>query len=469
MSLLARRVSALVALLTLAIVTAAAGEPLDLARAVELALSRNPGLAAVTEQRVELAAAVREAKADIWPEANLVSSWGRSRNPSLLNSADFQDILDQFPGFEPSEQELWNLSLEVSQLLYSFGKVAAGIELAGKVVEVVEQRIETARLDTAAAAGRGYFAVLEAREQLQALESQRRAREASLAVVQARYDLGDATRLELLQAEAALAAVAPLVDAARGAVATAEVDLRALLDLGSEELPPLAESRGELPPPPTLERALELAWERRPELSELTRQIAALDLQEVVTRADGLPQLELTGAYGRSVRLLENLDDPLFADWRVAVGLRWSILDGGRRDSRVAQIESQRRQLESGLSELENRVRREVEGGLRRYTTAVSRVAASEASAEASREASRVAQESYEEGVALQADWLGAQEREILAEVTRVADYYRARTEAVTLARALGQLPTADAAVLWSAPAGGPAAAVPGGAREEMR
>ena len=68
--------------------------------------------------------------------------------------------------------------------------------------------------------------------------------------------------------------------------------------------------------------------------------------------------------------------------------------------------------------------------------------------------AARVAEESYQEGVALQADWLAAQEREVLAEVTRVADYYRARIEAVQLARALGLLPTTEAIVAWSAPLG---------------
>ncbi len=431
---------------------AAEEEPLGLPRVVELALERNPALAAETERRVEFEATVREAKSEIWPEVTAKSRWSRSRNPSLLNSADFDAILDQFPGFEPSEQELWGLSLEVSQLLYSFGKVAAGIELASTAVDAVQQQIEVARLNTAAAAGQSFFRVLEAREQSQALEVQRQAREESLAVVQARFDLGDATRLELLQAEAALAELVPLVDGARGAVATAEVDLRALLDFGAEPLPPLAESRGELPPAPTLERALALAWEQRPELRDLGLQIEALDLQTTVTHADGLPQLEFMGNYGRTVRLLDNLSDPLFADWSVSIGLTWSVFDGGRRKSQVAQIESRRRQLESGLRGLRNQVRREVEGGIRRYTTALSQRTASEVSAEAAREASRVARESYEEGVALQTAWLAAQEREVLAEVRRVADYYRARIQAVELARSLGQLPLAESVAEWSAP-----------------
>ena len=83
-------------------------------------------------------------------------------------------------------------------------------------------------------------------------------------------------------------------------------------------------------------------------------------------------------------------------------------------------LESQRQQLELQLAALSNQVEQEVEGAITEYATALSRWKATEISALAAREASRVAQESYQEGVAIQADWLNAQEREIQAEVVLV-------------------------------------------------
>jgi outer membrane protein TolC len=93
-------------------------------------------------------------------------------------------------------------------------------------------------------------------------------------------------------------------------------------------------------------------------------------------------------------------------------------------------------------------VKQEVEAALTEYETAVSRWRASEVSARAASEASRIAGESYREGVAIQADWLNAQEREIEAQVALVQAYYAASISAARLARAVGV--PADRA--WSEP-----------------
>jgi len=185
---------------------------------------------------------------------------------------------------------------------------------------------------------------------------------------------------------------------------------------------------------------MELARANRPEFDDLELQITALEKQTQITRAEGLPQIDLTGSYGHSVRLFDDIDDSRFKDWAFALGMRWEFFDGGRRQGRVSQLESQQLQLEWQLAALNNQVRQEVEEAVTQYATALSRWNATEISARAAREASRVARESYQEGVAIQADWLNAQEREIQAEVVLVQAYYGARIRAARLARAVGLL-----------------------------
>ncbi|TNF75406.1 MAG: hypothetical protein EP299_06270 [Acidobacteria bacterium] len=89
---------------------AVGAEVLELDQVVEMALERNPALQAVEERRDEVQAGVREAWADAYPQLALRSSWNRSRNPSLLNSADFEDLIELFPDFSPAVQELYNRS-----------------------------------------------------------------------------------------------------------------------------------------------------------------------------------------------------------------------------------------------------------------------------------------------------------------------------------------------------------------------
>ena len=420
-------------------------ETLDLDRVIRLALDRNPTLKSVEEQQDQADAAIREAWADVYPQFDLTAGWNQNRNPSLLNSPDFDDIIEQFPGFSPSVQELYNWSVGLSQPLYKAGKIGAAIKLAKLVSQITEALIHTAQLDAGLFASEAYFRVLESREGLATIEIQQEAREASLEVVQVRYDLGEATELELLQAKAALAELSPAVDSARGAVRVALINLQAVLDLPDDYPLNVAELDETLPDQPTYEGALEFALENRPEFTDLELRVEAFDKQKKITRADGYPQFDLVGAYGHTARETGDLLDGQFKDWFVAIGFSWSFFDGGRRHAQVAQLDSQQDQLEWQISALFNQVRQEVEGALTEYEAALSRWEAAEISAQVAREANRVAQENYAEGVALQADLLNAQEREISAEVVRVQSYYSARISAARLARAVGM----QADVVW--------------------
>ena len=420
----------------------------DLAAAVDLALAQNPGLKAVEERRREVQGGITEAKADAYPQVAAVSSWSRSRNPSLLNSPDFDEFLDQFPGgeFEPREQELKSLGVEVSQPIYTFGKIGAAVDLARQVADVAEAQIAVAELDVALLAAEAYFEVEAARRALETVAEQEKARREFLAVVEARHDIGEATRLELLQSQATLAELRPALVSSEGRLEQARARLRAVLGLPDGEpleVRPPAEDT-ELPAAPPGRALLARALEQRPELRDLELQAEALLSQEQVTRADGRPQVELTGLYGRETRLVDDLPDPLFDNWFVALGMRWEFFDGGRRRGEIAQLESQRRQLDWQRRDLVLQVRFEIEESVTEYETARARLLATDVAARAAREAARVARESYREGVALQADWLDAQQRETEAEIRFVDARFTARVQAARLLRALGTLPTVE-------------------------
>lgn len=454
-----------VSLLATPVAQKAQAVEVDLAAAVELALAQNPGLRAVEERRSEVAGGIREARADAYPQLALVAAYSRSRTPAFLNSPDFEDFVDQFPegSFEPGIQEITGVELEVSQPLYTFGKISAAVDLAREGAQVAEARIATARLDVALAAAEAYYEVLAAEQALATVEEQAEARREFLAVVGARFEIGEATRLELLQSQATLAELQPALAGAQGRIARARANLRAVLGLATGEPvtavdpcpePPSRAAAGEegeasplevltaFPPRPAVRVLLPLALERRPELADLDLQVEALESRQQLTRADGRPQLELTGSYGREARLVEDLQDDLFDDWFVAVGMRWEFFDGGRRRGQLAQLESQQRQLDWQRRELVQQVRLQLEDALAEYGAARARLLAAEVAARAAREAARVAQESYREGVALQADWLDAQQRETVAEIRLVEARFAGRVEEARLLRAVGVLPT---------------------------
>ncbi|HSL83810.1 MAG TPA: TolC family protein, partial [Thermoanaerobaculia bacterium] len=258
-------------------VDAAGRLALDLGRAVELALVRNPALRAVEERIDEVAAGIEEARADALPQLALTGSWSRSRNPAFLNNPDFEDIVEQFPGgdFEPSEQELWSVSAEVSQSLFTFGKIKAAVELARLAGGVVEAQIEAARLETALAAAEAYFDLVAAEWAVAVVQSQEGVRREALEVVEARYEIGEATRLEQLRSRSSVAELAPEIASRLGDREVAASRLRVTLGLppGTEivteatDAPVAPPTTAGLPSPPGLPALLERARSERPELA----------------------------------------------------------------------------------------------------------------------------------------------------------------------------------------------------------
>ena len=439
----AHAVGAALAALALGAASPAAGAEVDFESAIATALESNPGLLAIEEVRHQVAGGIREARADAYPQFAVAAGWGQSRSPAFLNSPDFEGILEQFPGgrFEPSTQELSTAAIELTQPVWTFGKVGAAVELAELVAGAAEQQIATARLDVAQAAAEAYLQVLAAREGLTTVESEREFRRRDLERIDSLLELGEATELERLRAFAALAVIEPEVERRRGQVTIAETRLRQLMALPPGEPLQLSAERRPLPEPPAAEQAMALATGRRPELEDLALQSAAYVKQQAVTRADGRPQVELTGFWGREVRLVTNFEDPLYSSWAFNLGLRWELFDGGRRRAQIAQMDSQRQQVDLERADLEARLRLAVDQALSDYRTARARTSSADAAAAASREAERVARESYEQGIVTQTELLDAQRQAVVSAVTAIEAFYDARVQAVRLARALGQMP----------------------------
>lgn len=428
----------------------------ELARVVGVALERNPGWLAVQERRREVAGGVEEVRADALPQLDLIAAWSRSRNPALLNSPDFDDIIEQFPDFRPGEQELWDVGIHLQQPLYSGGKVKAARRLAESVVDVTEAQIRVARLDVAAAAAEAYYGWQAARRALEAVRHQEAARQAALDVVEARFELAEATRLEWLRARSALAELGPRRARAEGGVEVAASRLRFAMGmemtepLGLMELPETSADADALPgptpapllPAAALPRLLSVARDERPELEDLRLQLEALGHQRHINVAGGRPQVDLNGRYGRQVSDPDNFDSDLFADWLAAVSLRWSFFDGGRRKGQLAQLDSQRQQLMWTQRQQVQEISSQLAVAATEYETARQRLAASELSLQVAQEARRVALETYQQGVTLQADLIAAQDDEIQAELERIAAFYEGRVKGTRLRRALGRLPT---------------------------
>jgi len=265
--------------------------------------------------------------------ANPTIAAARLRGPiNLANLAVARERLNPEGSFE--------LEKETPKEAYG---VAVPFELGGKRarrIEVAEATIRAGDAEVAATIAqvrndvrRAYFGQIVAEQRLTILREQRDISMRTVDTAQARLDAGDVPRLEVMQAQLALAATENEAAAAEGTAAAARATLNALLAQPLDT--PTVLSTIDDTAPPGAQAALALAQTASAELIAIDRQIEAqrarIQLAEALRVPDLTPTFTLThGAepeftYGWRAGAAVTL--PLFTTHRAGVLVEQTTLD----------------------------------------------------------------------------------------------------------------------------------------------
>jgi outer membrane protein len=454
-------------LLTVALVTGAtvlpaqaqpAGEPLTLRAAVEAALEANPEVRQAREQVEEFSLRMRSARAEALPRLEVVAALQRTRDPGLRNSPFFSQFGQGNDPLPPSALDAVNFGtysyqLELEQPIYQSGRVAHAIDAARQELLGVQADVRGVENRVAFEAASAYYDVLLARARRDVLESEQEARERQLQQVSDRLELGEATRLDLLQAQVALANLRSEVLTADNAIRVAATRFNETL--GRAPLEPFEPAdRLTVPaaPPdlPGTDRLLALAGEHRPELRRyrLTRRV--LEQAERVTRADTRPDISARATLGVSSFAFDNLARPAFHGWTAGVNVRWTLFDGQRTGATVGQYRSQRRQSELEEAAFRARLARDLERAGGDWRQGIETIQVSGLAVDQAREARRVAEELFSLGAATFLDVLDAERALREAELMRLQASHHAVVALAELKALVGLRPDAPDAMLAS-------------------
>lgn len=266
--------------------------------------------------------------------ANATIAAARLRGPiNLANLAVARERLNPEGSFE--------LEKETPKEAYG---VAVPFELGGKRarrIDVAEATIRAGDAELAATIAqirndvrRAYFGQVVAEQRLLILREQRDISTRARDTAQARFDAGDAPRLEVMQAQLALAAAENEATAAEGIVAAARAMLNALLGQALDTPTTLTTTVDTVTPLET-QAALMLAQTASTELLSLDRQIEAqrarIQLAQALRVPDLTPTFTLTHraepefTYGWRAGAAVTL--PLFTTHRAAVLVEQTTLE----------------------------------------------------------------------------------------------------------------------------------------------
>jgi outer membrane protein TolC len=283
---------------------------------------------------------------------------------------------------------------------------------------------------------------------------QQDAAKASLANAQAveqntqqRLDNGLATAPDVLEAKAQTAQAEFDLQTAIGAQEIAQGDLSTSLGLRPGVALPVQGIEALATPTALSEsanEAIDRAFEQRPDLRQQVARIRAAEGELKQARSAYLPSLSFSGqdgwvrAYGQ-----QDAFPGTYAsgkEWTAELSLKWTIFDGGKRESEIAQAKALRAQERAGIDALRDQIADEVWTAYSNAKTALRQQQAATALLAASEQSYSSALQAYNYGVRSVLDVVSAQRALAQARTANVSAHTQVLTQIANLAFRTGDL-----------------------------
>jgi outer membrane protein len=372
----------------------AAAETLE--QAWQLAITRNPTLAAaaadVQGARARLSAA-RDAR---WPTVDTNIGYTRFDASPQLDVVTPGLTFRSGPIFKNDQYVSGTVQLQVP--LYAGGRITAGMHAARAALTGISAQEQATLSGLKLAVAEAYVGVLRARSQLGAANASVKSLGAHVSDVRNMFQRQMVAKSDLLAAEVALANAAEAQVSAANAVQVALADYNRLLGEPLGRSPRLDAHLAVDPallaqPLPALVRQ---ALAARSELKGLAAQSSALAAQARAVTAARLPRVALTGGYTHFDNQI--LDRQNFAT--VGVGFTWNLFDGGVARNEADSLRSESRAAGLRLGDLRSQIELQVRRDWLAVEAAKARVAASRQATAQAAENLRISRELYGVGLA---------------------------------------------------------------------
>ena len=360
---------------------------------IDEAVASNWDLRLAAARMASAAAQARIAGAPLRPQAQATGTASRRRQNfiGLPIPGGGGDVL-------ASTSTNYGVSLNLSWEVDLWGRLRSGEAAALADLMASAAELRGARLSLAAQTARAYFAVIEARRQVElARESLDNQRLAS-AQIRERYERGLRPSLDLRLGRTAMAAAAA---ALHRRVQLLDVAKRQLESLLGRYPAGALEPRAGLPAIDT-DVPVGLPSElirRRPDLVAAERRLAAADARLVQARRALYPRISLTASSGRSSQELADLLKGDFSVWNLAANLTQPLLQGGRLRGGVELARSQAEGAVAAFAQSVLRALGEVEMALAAEVYLARQEAALAVSTAEALAARRLAEERYRRGL----------------------------------------------------------------------
>ncbi|MEI4234099.1 TolC family outer membrane protein [Roseovarius sp. D22-M7] len=331
-----------------------------------------------------------------------------------------------------------NIAITGRLLLYDFGRSDLLIDAAKETVLATRQTLVSVEQAVLLTAVRAYMNVIRNREFVDLRQNNLRLLNEELRATRDRFEVGEVTRTDVAQAEAAVALAQSGLAAAQGDFSRAIEEFREAVgrDPGAlqtpSDLPRLGDDVG---------AAKAAAVRRHPDIIEAQRNVSAAELNMRAAQAAMRPDLNLTARLGANEELSDTNDSQ---SGSIGLELSGPIYQGGRLSSQVRQAMAQRDQQRARLRLAVLQVRQDVGNGFANLRAARSSRAANRQAVNAAEVAFEGTREEARLGARTTLDVLDAEQELLDARTNLISANVDVVTAAYSVLASLGELTARD-------------------------
>jgi multidrug efflux system outer membrane protein len=395
---------------------------------IRIALEENKDLGIAVARIEEFRAVLGVTRADQFPTLDLNATGGRTSNSE-----------NTFPGnLVEGTQDYYRLSADVFFEVDLFGRLRRSTEAARAQLLATEEARRSITISLVANVASTYMLLRDLDAQLEIARRTEKTRGESLNIIQARFDKGIVSRLDLNQAQIELAIASAAVAAAERLVAQTEHSLSILLGRNPGYIVRGLSLKEQVMPPAIPAGLPSELLQRRPDVLSSEAQLAAQTARIGVAEAARWPSLSLTGALGFESGELSDLTASGSDFWNVGANILAPIFNAGRNRSRVEAERARTEQALLAYQQTVQRAFREVEDALVAVRTYRDEHAARQRQVEAALNAAKLSRARYNGGVTSYLEVLITEQSQFSAELAETQTLRLYFSAIIELYKALG-------------------------------
>lgn len=396
----------------------------------QAALAGNLDLQAAFHRVDQARAVARISRADFFPAVNANADWAKYRTSGNSPSP----VPFPIPSFT---QEQWRAGLDLSYEVDLWGRVRRSFESARYLAMSAEAAYQSVLLTLQADVAANYFALQGTEAQIAVLRQTIDVRTNAFAAIEQRVRAGFGTEFEIQRAKVEVASAqaglqgalrrrAELANALAVLCGTAPAEFEPVVNPTAQPLPEVA---------PDLPATL---LERRPDVAQAERELAARNARIGVAKASFFPSVRLTAAGGYLSGEASDLFEWDSRTWALNPSISWPVFAGGRNK---AELERARAAYEESVAQYRQQVLvafREVEDNLAGLQFLKAERLALEEAAVSAASAARISFQRYRAGAINFIEVVDSETARLTAALAAVRIATEERLALVRLLKALG-------------------------------